>query len=108
MIDPFLLQFQEKIDALCLEHEVKKLYAFGSIVDGRFQKGKSDVDLLIEFKHEDKERKSKSLFLMWIYLQDLFGHKVDLVTSDKLKGKYFKKYLDLYKEELFSFKKDKS
>ncbi len=107
MIDPFLLQYQKEINALCLEHEVSKLYAFGSIVDGRFQKGKSDIDLLIEFDHNDKQRQSKSLFMMWIQLQDLFGHKVDLVTSDKLKGKYFKKYLDLYKEILFSKEKTK-
>jgi len=105
MIDPFLIQFQKEIDALCIEHEVSKLYAFGSIVDGRFQKGKSDIDLLIEFDHENKKRKAKALFMMWMQLQNLLGHKVDLVTSDKLKGEYFKKYLDLYKEELFSKEK---
>ena len=106
MIDPYLLQFQEKINLLCIEHEVHKLYAFGSIVDGRFEVGKSDIDLLIKFNHKDKKREAKSLFIIWISLQNMLEHKVDLIASGKLKGKYFKKYLDLYKEELFSSEKN--
>ncbi len=102
MIDKFILQHLNEIKALCKEHNVRILYAFGSIVDGRFQEGKSDIDLLIEFDHDDKEKKAKSLFLIWVQLQELLKHKVDLVSSDKLKGKYFKKYLDLYKEEIYS------
>jgi len=102
MIDVFLTPYLKEIETLCVEHDVRKLFVFGSIVDGRFKKGKSDIDLLIEFDHDNKEKKAKSLFLIWVQLQNLLEHKVDLVASDKLRGDYFKKYLDLYKEEIYS------
>ncbi len=102
MIDNYLLQHQEKIALLCSQHQVKKLFAFGSIVDGRFVAGKSDVDLLIEFKDDvNKKQKATSLLLIWVTLQNFLKCKVDLVHQDNLKGKYFKKYLEMYKEEIY-------
>lgn len=101
MIDDYLNQRMESIHELCQQHGVAKLYAFGSIVDGRFEAGKSDIDLLVEFISEDQKQTAKALFLLWIGLQNLLACKVDLITSDGVKGKYFKKYMKLYKELIY-------
>ena len=103
MIDQFLLEHLDKVKIACKECNVSKLYAFGSIVDGRFVKGKSDVDLLVEFdrKMMSNHEISKALLKLWIRLQGILNCKVDLITSNNIKGHYFKKYLNLYKELIY-------
>lgn len=103
MINNYLLSKKEVLDELCKEYNVVSLYAFGSIVDGRFIRGKSDIDLLVDFDSNrlSKKEAAKNHFKLWIQLQDLFDCDVDLVLQNSVKGEYFKKYLDLYKELLF-------
>lgn len=103
MIHEHLTNRLPEISELCLLHKVSKLYAFGSVVDGRFKIGKSDIDLLIEFDETNltKIEISKSLLLLWIEFQKLLQSNVDLISTSKLKGKYFKKYLDMYKIKIF-------
>ena len=103
MIHSHLTDCLSRITELCQEQKVLRLYAFGSVVDGRFKQGKSDVDLLIEFKTEEltKAEISKSLFVLWIEFQEMLQCKVDIISNAKLKGKYFKKYLELYKVKIF-------
>ena len=103
MIDPFLLQHMDQVRQECKINEVSKLYAFGSIVDGRFKQGKSDIDLLIEFDNNKVSQKdqAKNMLRLWINLQKLLNCKVDLVSRNTVNGVYFKKYLALYKELIF-------
>lgn len=103
MIDPYLLQHIDEIKLECKKNAVSKLYAFGSIVDGRFQHGKSDIDLLIEFDENEisKKEEAKYMLKMWMALQKLLNCKVDLVSKRTVNGEFFKKYLALYKELIF-------
>lgn len=102
MLDPFLLRHIDKIKKECTINEVKRLYAFGSIVDGRFVEGKSDIDFLIEFGHNISEKEqAEHLLKMWISLQNILGCKVDLVSKTTVNGEFFKKYLQIYKELIF-------
>ncbi len=99
MIDSYLADRLGTIRYVCLEYNVSKLYAFGSIVDGRFKVGISDIDFLIEFDEKvlSKREISKNLFIIWIKFQEVLNSEVDLIFNKKVKGKYFKKYLELYK-----------
>jgi len=108
VIDEFLVQNLSKISKACEKNGVAKLYAFGSIVDGRFVHGKSDIDLLVEFpeNQQDKKANSKNLLLLWMELQGILETKVDLVTTDTIKGEHFKKYLELYKELIYEKKSE--
>lgn len=104
MIHQYLTRHLDEISQLCLRYRVSRLYAFGSLVDGRFEAGKSDVDLLVEFDKSELSKKeiARSLLELWIELQELLQCKVDLITTDKIKGDFFKKYLNLYKELIYS------
>ena len=103
MIDNFLKSKLEQIREVCKVYNVVSLFAFGSIVDGRFRKGESDIDLMVEFdsKKFSKKDNSKHLLKLWIELQRILDAKVDLITNENIKGEYFKKYLELYKENIY-------
>jgi predicted nucleotidyltransferase len=102
-MDVFLSAYLEEIKALCMQNHVQRMYAFGSVVDGRFRRGTSDIDLLVEFDKTHLTRKeiSRSLLNLWIQLQELLQSKVDLITEDTVQGEYFLKYLNLYKVLIF-------
>lgn len=102
MIHEYLENRMPAITTICQRYGVKRLYAFGSIVDGRFIKNKSDIDLLVElYPHKTTEEKAKNLFNVWMDLQNIVDCQVDLITPSCIRGKYFKKYLNLYKEVIF-------
>jgi len=61
---------------------VKKIGLFGSFVRSE-QKRKSDVDILVEFE-EGKITFDNYMHLKF-FLEDLLGHKVDLVIHDDIK-----------------------
>jgi len=60
---------------------VKKIGLFGSVIHSR-QKSGSDIDILVEFEKENE--KYKNLINLYFFLQDLFGKKIDLVTSNSI------------------------
>ncbi len=86
---------------VCQKHKVHRLYAFGSIVDGRFRPGESDIDLLVELRPRSAEEENHTLIKLWFDLQEALDCEVDLLTRRSVRGKYFKKYLELYKELVF-------
>lgn len=103
MVDEFLIKHLADIKDICVKNNVERLYVFGSIVDGRFIKGKSDIDMLVEFNEElySKKENAKSILKLWIQLQSILDTKVDLITNDNIEEAYFKKYLTLYKEIIY-------
>lgn len=58
---------------------VKKLGLFGSYLKGKQKKG-SDVDLLISLEKVDTD----SYLGTWVYLEKVFGKKIDLVIERDL------------------------
>jgi predicted nucleotidyltransferase len=103
MIDEFIIQNLSEIREVCRKNNVERLYVFGSIVDGRFVKGSSDIDMMVEFNKTlyTKKENSRSLVRLWIQLQTILNTKVDLITSENIEEEYFKKYLRLYKEIVY-------
>ncbi|MBX2858394.1 MAG: nucleotidyltransferase domain-containing protein [Cellvibrionaceae bacterium] len=100
-IHPIITSKKSDILAICQYYGVQQLHAFGSVVDGRFVEGESDIDLLVSLTNKDKEEASRIILLLWLDFQNLFQCKVDLIHNYKIKGKFFKKYLDLYKVSLY-------
>ena len=69
---------------------VKKIGVFGSMVRGD-AKNKSDVDIPVDFK---STKKSFDNFMeLSFFLEDLFGKKVDLITTSGL-DKYVRPYVE--------------
>lgn len=62
------------------QYKVKKIAIFGSYVRNA-QKSESDIDIMVEFS----EPVGFEFFRLAIFLEDILGTKVDLVTPDAVK-----------------------
>ena len=78
----------DKISALCKNHNVRSLFAFGSVVTDRFN-DKSDIDLLVSFNPMDHGDYADTYFELAEKFEKLFKRQVDLVTDKSLKNPYF-------------------
>ena len=78
----------DKIKALCAEHHVKNLFAFGSVCTDQFN-DRSDIDLLISFQPMDYGDYADTYFLLAEKFEKLFRRPVDLVTDKSLSNPYF-------------------
>lgn len=76
------------IKALCLAHNVKALFAFGSVCTDKFDDN-SDVDLLISFNPMDFGDYADTYFDLADKFEILFQRTVDLVTEKSLSNPCF-------------------
>lgn len=83
-----LIDNMEKINALCRNHNVRSLFAFGSVVSDRFN-DKSDIDLLVSFNPMEYGDYADTYFKLAENFENLFKRQVDLVTDKSLKNPYF-------------------
>jgi predicted nucleotidyltransferase len=84
-----LESFIPEIIKLCKTHNVKSLYAFGSVLTDRFDK-KSDIDLIVDFSAIDVEDYADNYFDLKFSLQDIFKRSIDLLEEKAIKNPYFK------------------
>ncbi len=59
-------------------YEVEKIGLFGSYAKD-MQTDKSDIDIYVEFKHKT----FRNLAGLWVYLEELYHKKIDLVHKHK-------------------------
>lgn len=85
----------------CLRHRVKTLYVFGSVIDGRFRPGESDIDMWIELKRMSKAKQARTLMQVWLSFQQILSCEVDLLPKNCIRGVHFKRYLELYQVKIF-------
>jgi uncharacterized protein len=78
--DDILHKLRDLKPILHSEYSVKQIGLFGSFSDSSFTED-SDIDLLVEFEKPIGWR----YFSLEIYLENIFGRKVDLVTRNALK-----------------------
>ncbi len=90
----------DKIKTLCATHNVKSLYAFGSVCTDRFN-ADSDIDLLISFKSMDYGDYADTYFDLADEFEKLFHRHVDLVTDRSLSNPYFIKSVEQTKTLLY-------
>ena len=77
----------DKIRLLCIDHNVKSLFAFGSVCTDNFDDS-SDIDLLISFKPMDYGDYADNYFSIADKLEEIFHRHVDLVTDKSLSNPY--------------------
>ena len=78
----------EEIQALCKAHNVKSLFAFGSVCTNKLN-DESDIDLLISFNPMDYGDYADTYFNLADQFENLFKRPVDLVTDKSLYNPYF-------------------
>ena len=97
-----LSAYKNEINALCANHKVRSLYAFGSVLTPNFNTN-SDIDLIVDFKEIDVKDYADNYFDFKFSLQDIFNRPVDLLEEQAIKNPYFKEELNkkkviVYKE----------
>jgi len=83
-----ILDNLDNIKALCTTHNVKTLFAFGSVCTDKFNEN-SDIDLLISFIPMDYGDYADTYFELADKFEHLFQRPVDLVTDKSLSNPYF-------------------
>ncbi|MDR3704347.1 MAG: nucleotidyltransferase domain-containing protein [Paludibacteraceae bacterium] len=83
--------------ALCKEHKVKSLYAFGSSVTNRFDYEHSDIDLLVEIDAPDPMERGEKLLSLWDKFEAFFQRKVDLLTNASIHNRFLRQSIDTTK-----------
>ena len=80
----------ERIKALCKQHKVSKLFAFGSILNDKFN-SESDIDLIVDFADVDLKDYADNYFNLKFSLERLFGREIDLLEEKAIKNPFFQK-----------------
>ena len=85
---------QDEIAQLCRIHHVKRLSLFGSALRDDFDPARSDVDLRVEFDEIPIAIYAENYFALREAFAELFGRKVDLISSKKIRNPYFRQELE--------------
>ncbi len=78
--DDILTKLNELKPMLQKEYEVKEIGLFGSFSNDSYDKN-SDIDILVELEKPIGWK----FFSLELYLEKIFGRKIDLVTKNALK-----------------------
>ena len=93
--------------ALCRQHAVNKIYAFGSSITDHFDPSKSDIDVVVELDIKDPIEYGEKLLSLWDNLELLFGRKVDLLTDDSIHNPYLRKSIESTKKLIYDRQREK-
>jgi len=86
---------------ICLLLDVKRLYAFGSVVSDKFN-NESDIDFLISFNENlSIEQYTDNYFTLHYKLRELFKREIDIVTERTLSNPYLIESIDNSKELIY-------
>lgn len=78
----------EEIKKICLKHQVKRLYAFGSVCTDEFDDN-SDIDFIIAFNMRFFDGYVDNFLSLKDKLTKLFHRPVDLITEETIQNPYF-------------------
>jgi predicted nucleotidyltransferase len=97
-----LQKFKNQIAQLCENHNVRSLYAFGSVLRSDFNL-KSDIDLIVDFKDVDVNEYADNYFDLKFSLENIFNRPVDLLEEQAIKNPYFREEINKNKELVYGY-----
>ena len=83
----YLDSYIDEINRLCVNHKVRQLFAFGSVLNTEFSKD-SDIDLVVDFNSSDPIEYAENYFGLKFALEDLLKRQIDLLEQRAIKNKY--------------------
>jgi predicted nucleotidyltransferase len=89
----FFNPYNEQINDLCKQYNVKKLFAFGSVLTDNFSEN-SDVDLIVDFDKQAIKDHFLHYFDFKYSLESIFQRAVDLLEEQPIRNSYLKKNID--------------
>jgi predicted nucleotidyltransferase len=102
-----ILKKANDFSALCADHKVKSLYAFGSSTNDKFKPQESDIDLFVEIDDDDPIERGEKLLSLWNSLESFFNRKVDLLTESSLRNPFLRKSIDSTKVLIYDGSRQK-
>ena len=92
----------DAITALCRKYRVVSMYLFGSAAGSDFERGRSDVDLLVDFGSMDGYAKAHAYFDLLDELRVALGTEVDLVMIGAVKNRYIAAEIERTRQMLYA------
>lgn len=89
-----------QISELCKAHNVKSLYAFGSVLNDNFR-ADSDIDLIVDFEDLDVEDYVDNYFDFKFSLQAILKRPIDLLEKKAIKNPYFLQSVNLQRQLIY-------
>jgi len=99
-----ILKQKSDFRALCKNHIVRYLYAFGSATTDKFNIISSDIDLLVDIDEPDPIERGEKLLSLWDTFELFFHRKVDLLTDSSISNPYLRKSIDSSKVLIYDGK----
>ena len=96
-----LLEKAAEVSGICGRRRVRRLALFGSAAKGRFDRSRSDVDLVAEFEAMDPREHADCFFGLIEDLQALLGVPVDLIEKKPIRNPYFRQAVEETQVVLF-------
>ncbi len=95
-LDNYLLPLKK----LCKKHKVKSLFAFGSVLNEKFN-DKSDVDLIVNFEEIELLAYADNFFDFKFSLEKIFNRTIDLLEEEAIKNPFFLKSINKHKRLIY-------
>ena len=89
----FFNPYTKQIADLCRQYNVKRLFAFGSVLTDKFHE-QSDVDLIVDFDKLAIKDHFLNYFDFKYSLEDVFHREVDLIEEQPIRNSFLKKSID--------------
>lgn len=100
-MQPILSNKKNELKRICQLLNIKRLYAFCSVVKGEFRED-SDIDFLISFVEDlSPEEYADNYFSLHYKLRELFNRDIDIVTERTLSNPYFIESVNESKELIY-------
>lgn len=85
---PELEKYNKDIKQLCIAHNVKRLYAFGSVLTDKYEED-SDIDFIVDFQPIDVIQYADNYFDFKFSLENILKRPIDLLEEKAIKNPYF-------------------
>jgi len=96
----FFNTYKEEITELCRQYQVKKLFAFGSVLSDNFNE-QSDVDLIVDFDKQAIKDHFLHYFDFKYSLEDVFQREVDLLEEQPIRNSYLRRNIEKSKTLIY-------
>ncbi len=90
----------EVIHRLCSTHNVKQLYAFGSVLTDKFNND-SDIDLIVDFEPIDLSQYADNYYNLKSSLENVLQKPVDLLEEKAIKNPYFRQVVNNQRQLIY-------
>ncbi|MDO9338925.1 MAG: nucleotidyltransferase domain-containing protein [Bacteroidales bacterium] len=90
----------DRLVELCLEHNVRELYIYGSILTDNFNDS-SDIDFLVQFGQVDIMDYFDNYMNFKEKLEILLNRSVDLIENQAIRNPVFRKIVDRDKKLVY-------